>query len=65
MFILTRKIGQKIRIPNREVVIKIVEIKANCVRIGINAPQATRILRGELLQKNNDAQDSLSQPIEA
>jgi carbon storage regulator CsrA len=48
MLVLTRKIGEKIRIPDRDVLIKVVEIRGNRVRIGINAPETIAILRGEL-----------------
>jgi carbon storage regulator len=55
MLVLTRKIGEKIRIPDRNVLIKVMEIRGNQVRIGINAPESVRILRGELVRQNDEA----------
>jgi carbon storage regulator len=55
MLVLTRKIGEKIRIPDRDVLIKVMEIRGNRVRIGINAPEGVRILRGELVRQNDEA----------
>ena len=55
MLVLTRKIGDKIRIPDRNVLIKVVEICGDHVRIGINAPDSIRILRGELVQQIDEA----------
>ncbi|HLW68313.1 MAG TPA: carbon storage regulator [Gemmataceae bacterium] len=55
MLVLTRKIGEKIRIPDRDVLIKVVEIRGNRVRIGISAPETISILRGELKRVNGEA----------
>lgn len=46
MLVLTRKIGESIRIG--EAVIKVLEIRGSKVRIGIEAPPAINIMRTEL-----------------
>jgi carbon storage regulator len=47
MLILSRKIGEQIRI-SEEIVISVKNVKGDRVSIGIEAPRATRVLRGEL-----------------
>ena len=46
MLVLSRKNGEKIIIGN--VTIEVVDIRGNRVRLGVTAPETTRILRGEL-----------------
>jgi len=50
MLILSRKNGEEIIVGN-DIVIKITEITKAAVKIGIDAPRETVILRGELKQK--------------
>ncbi len=50
MLILSRKIGEEIILGN-DIVIKITEISKGNVKIGIQAPKETLILRGELKEK--------------
>jgi carbon storage regulator len=50
MLVLTRKMGEVISIGD-SIKIKIVEIKGNQVRLGIEAPAELRILREEILFK--------------
>lgn len=47
MLVLTRKMNEQIRIGD-DVTITIVRVKGNTVRIGIEAPRTTRVVRGEL-----------------
>jgi carbon storage regulator CsrA len=47
MLVLTRKTEEIIRIGN-DIQIRIVKIKGNSVRIGIEAPAEIQVLRGEL-----------------
>ena len=48
MLILTRKLGQKIVIAD-DIIITLVDVKANSVRIGIEAPDEIKVLRKELV----------------
>jgi carbon storage regulator len=51
MLVLTRKQGEVIRIG--DVSIKVVKVGENTVKIGVEAPVATRILRGEVVQQES------------
>ena len=47
MLILTMKPGEKVVIGNA-ITVTVVEVRGNRVRVGIEAPDQVRILRGEL-----------------
>ncbi len=47
MLVLTRKLKESIHIGD-EITVTIVRVKGNAVRIGIEAPQHVRVMRGEL-----------------
>lgn len=47
MLVLTRKIGEKLRIGD-DITITVTQVKGNRVKIGIEAPGNIRIVRGEL-----------------
>lgn len=49
MLVLSRKSGETIQIADN-IEVKILEIKGDIVRIGIEAPKSVDILRGELVQ---------------
>jgi carbon storage regulator len=49
MLVLSRKVDQQIMI-GEDIVLTVVRMDGNRVRIGIDAPQEKRILRGELAQ---------------
>lgn len=49
MLILSRKANETINIGN-DIEIRILEVKGDTVRIGIEAPKTVDILRGELVQ---------------
>ena len=53
MLVLTRKIGEKIRI-GEEVVLTIVKCRGNTVKLGFEAPADVKIERDELPQKTAD-----------
>ncbi len=48
MLVLSRKSNETIKI-GEDIEIKVLEIKGDNVRIGIEAPKSTDILRGELI----------------
>ncbi|GIW42591.1 MAG: hypothetical protein KatS3mg076_3168 [Candidatus Binatia bacterium] len=50
MLVLTRKLGQSIRIGD-SIRIQVVEVRGNQIRLGIEAPPEIRVLREELYQQ--------------
>ena len=48
MLVLTRKLGEQLQIGDN-VIVTISSINGNTVRIAVEAPRETRILRGELV----------------
>lgn len=48
MLVLTRRIGESIRIDG-EIEVTLLDIKGDSVRIGVNAPRETRIQRSEIV----------------
>ena len=59
MLVLTRKVGERIRIGD-EVTVQVLEVRGGQVRLGLAAPAAVRIFREEVLAaietQNRDAQ---------
>lgn len=49
MLVLSRKAGDTIKIADN-IEIKILEVKGDTVRVGIEAPKSVDIVRGELIQ---------------
>ena len=49
MLVLSRKVGDTIKIADN-IEVKILEIKGDTVRVGIEAPKSVEIVRGELIQ---------------
>ena len=47
MLVLSRKVGEQIRISG-DIVVVVKEIQGDRIKIGIEAPKLVRILRGEL-----------------
>ena len=47
MLVLSRKLMERIQIGD-DVVVTVLGIRGNHVRVGINAPKETRVLRSEL-----------------
>lgn len=54
MLVLTRKIHEQIQI-GENITITILRLKGQAVRVGIDAPEAVRIIRGELKPNTGDA----------
>lgn len=50
MLVLTRKAGQQILVGH-DIAITILAVDGDRVRLGIEAPEAVRVLRGELVQE--------------
>ena len=58
MLVLTRKAAETIQI-GEDVVIKVIKTGSGSVKIGIDAPNAVRVIRGELLEA------AVSEPADA
>lgn len=54
MLVLSRKINETIKIGD-EIELKIIEVKGDTVRIGIEAPKSLEILRGELVSSISES----------
>ncbi len=50
MLVLTRKLGEQITVGD-DIILKVVSVEGNRVRVGIEAPQEVRIIRGELVDR--------------
>ncbi len=59
MLVLSRKIGEKIRI-GEDIVITLVSIKGDKIRVGIEAPEEVKILREELAGEGKKIEQSAS-----
>ena len=53
MLVLTRKIGERLRIGD-EISVTILGVKGSQIRIGINAPKKISVHREEIYDKIND-----------
>ncbi|ARJ39787.1 carbon storage regulator [Sporosarcina ureae] len=64
MLVLSRKAGDTIKIADN-IEVKILEVKGDTVRVGIEAPKSVDIVRGELIQSIKDTNaESLSLDID-
>lgn len=57
MLVLTRKIGESIKI-NEDIKVTVIEIKGKNIRIGIEAPKETKVYREELYFKIKSENES-------
>jgi carbon storage regulator len=48
MLVLSRKIGERIVVPDRELLITVVAVHGNTVRLGISAPAEIGVYREEI-----------------
>lgn len=62
MLVLSRKQGQQI-VVGSSVVVTIVRVSGDKVRIGIEAPEELRVLRGELQPHDDLAGNALSAAV--
>lgn len=68
MLVLSRRAGEEIVIPELGITVQVLRTKGNQVRIGIEAPDSIRILRGELafedvVETRNRLEDKFLEPI--
>lgn len=57
MLVLTRKIGESIKI-NEDVKITVIEVKGKNIRLGIEAPKETKIYREEVFLRIKEENQS-------
>ncbi len=57
MLVLSRKIGEKILVPECDVEITVVAVVGNRVRVGISAPDKIEVYREEIWQAIRSAAD--------
>ncbi len=60
MLVLSRKPNETIKIGD-DIELRVLEIKGDTVRIGIEAPKSTEILRGELILSISETNTEASQ----
>ncbi len=63
MLVLTRKIGESIKI-NEEVKITVIDVKGKNIRLGIEAPRETKIYREEVFLRIKQENRSAAAPVE-
>ena len=63
MLVLSRKTAQTVMIGS-DIRVTVVRLEGNQVRIGIEAPNDVRILRGELLDESEADAPALAQQLE-
>ena len=56
MLVLSRKAGEEIVLPTRNVHIVVLGVRGNRVRLGIEAPLTEPVYREEVLRGNQDAE---------
>ena len=61
MLVLTRRIGESIRI-NDDIKVTIIEMKGKNIRVGIEAPKETKVYREELFLKIKSENQSAASP---
>ena len=64
MLVLTRKVGERIRI-GEDVVITVVRINGTAVRLGVEAPAHLVVVRQELAKQAATEADNANQPLTA
>jgi carbon storage regulator len=62
MLILTRRIGEKIRI-NADITVTVTEIRDGKVRLGFDAPREIPVFREELIKPPGDSSNPALQPV--
>jgi carbon storage regulator len=51
MLVLTRKCGEKIVMPQQELVVTVLEVRGDRIRLGIEAPPHVRVHRKEVWER--------------
>ena len=58
MLVLSRKCGEKIVIPDQNIILTVLEIRGDRIRLGIEAPAAVPVHREEIWQRIQQFNDS-------
>lgn len=64
MLVLTRKVGERIRVGD-DVVITVVRINGTAVRLGVEAPAHLAVVRKELAERAAGGAEGANQPAAA
>jgi carbon storage regulator len=59
MLVLSRRVGERIVLPDSGVVLTVLGIRGGQIRLGISAPQDVAVFREELWRSKVSAQDGL------
>jgi carbon storage regulator len=62
MLVLTRKLGERILVPQCDVEITVVAVHGNTVRLGVSAPNTTAVYREEVWHKLRKQTPGISDP---
>jgi carbon storage regulator len=62
MLVLTRKLGERILVPDCELAVTVVAVEGNKVRLGISAPAEIGVYREEVWRQI--CQEALASPAE-
>ena len=65
MLVLSRRRNEEIRVPGFDITFRVLEVRGNSVRVGVEAPSNVRILRGELLGEEEVEFDFAARELEA
>jgi carbon storage regulator len=63
MLVLSRKVGERILVPNSNLVVTVVSVKGHQVRLGVSAPADVAVYREEVwLQVSGETQRCAALP---
>jgi carbon storage regulator len=55
MLVLSRKVGERILVPDHEVVVTVISVEGNRVRLGVSAPAEVAVYREEVWRQTVQA----------
>jgi carbon storage regulator len=65
MLVLSRKLGERILVPQCDVEITVVAVHGNTVRLGVSAPNAVGVYREEIWHKVRQQTPDSPDPVSA
>ena len=57
MLVLSRKVGERIVLPEVEVTVTVLKVNGNKIRLGISAPPGIAVHRGEVWRRSSELVD--------